>query len=101
MPVAQPYYNDTSGLKFSAPLVWKPKMGDSGQSWLRLRLQTNILTRIPTPTPVAKKLMTLTPAPTPVAKKLMTPTPAPLTLTRTPVPTPVEYIKFQSMQYFQ
>ncbi len=49
----------------------RPKMGDSGQS--RLRLQTNSLIPIPTPTPVAKKLMTPTPAPTP-ATLTLTPT---------------------------
>ena len=79
-------------------IVFLPKMGDSGQSLLRLRLrlQTNMLTPIPTPTPVAKKMMTPTPAPTPVAKKVTTPTPAPtpaiLTPTPTPVLTPFEYI---------
>ena len=52
--------------------LFETKMGDSGQS-LRLRLQSNILTPIPTPTPVATKLTT----PTPVAKKLMTPVPTP------------------------
>ena len=44
-------------------------MGDPGQSRLLLRLQTNILTLIPTPTPVAKKVMTPTPVPTLVIKK--------------------------------
>ncbi len=69
------------------------KMGDSGQSRLRLRLQANSLT--PIPTPVAKKVMTLTPAPTPVARKVMTLTPAPTPDTLTPIPTlvltPIEY----------
>ena len=63
----------------------------------RLRLQTNILTPILTPTPVAKKIMTPTPVPTLVAKKLMTPTPA--TLTPTQDPTPVEYISIHSLCY--
>ena len=51
-------------------------MGDSGQS--RLRLQTNILTLIPAPTPVARKVTTPTSAPTPVARKDTTQTPVPI-----------------------
>ena len=69
-------------------------MGDSGQCRLRLQLQTNILTLIPTP--IVKKCMI--PTPTPVAKKFMTPTPdlTPPTLTLTP--TPVEYVSIDFLK---
>ncbi len=74
------------GFKSNADLdlfttVWlRSKMGDSGQSRLRFRLQlqANGLTPTPVQTTLYKKM--LTPVPTPVVKKKLTavPTPTPV-----------------------